>query len=60
MKRLSAPYKSPEIRQFLSSVPAPNAVRDWLAQSKSEVAFLRRLLKLAVEKERAGKGVADA
>jgi len=55
MKQASGGNTSAEIRRFLSSVPSADAIRDRLAQRKSEVAFLRRLLKLAVDAERAGK-----
>ena len=55
------PSKPPhELRRFLLCVPSADTIRDRLAQRRSEVAFLRRLLKLAVDAERAKRSKSDA
>ncbi len=41
----------PRLRHFVDHIPSAETVRARLAENRQEAAFLRRLLKLAVEAE---------
>lgn len=44
----------PDLREMLRSIPPPDVVRNRLTKLRDEAAFLRRLLRLAVDAERQG------
>jgi hypothetical protein len=48
-----------ELQHFLRTIPSVHAVRERLKKTKAEAKFLRRVLRLAIENEKA-KEVTDA
>ena len=50
------PHVSKELREFVARIPSKDAIRERLKQTEAETRLLRRVLRLAADKEEAGNG----